>query len=185
MSGVGLRLVPLKCCRCEGALTASPGAVVVLCGECGAGFEVMPDGELRPVPVSFARYARSSDAFYPFWVFDARIRLGARESDRPASAAGGLAARFRALGSLRLYCAAFMGELEKGWPWSLKLSIEQPELQEAARQKTLDGLALSEADARLLAADIFVTGELRLPDAVRALEFDLELRRPRVVSIAL
>ena len=181
----GLRLMPLKCQSCERPLVFAPGVVVVHCLDCGAGFEVGPGGALCPVAVSFARYNPNSSAFYPFWVFDARIRLAARESKRPSEAAGGLAARFEQLGLVQLYCAAFTGELEQGWPWSLTLSLEQPDLAPAPRQKALDGLALSQDDARLLARDIVVTGELRLPDTVRRLEFDLDLQNPRVAAIAL
>lgn len=181
----GLRLVPLRCGNCEGRLTASTGATVLLCAECGAGFEVMEDGGLAPVPVSFARYDKDSDRFYPFWVFDARLRLGGRDSDRPSAGQGGLAARFRERDSLRFYCAAFVADVRERWAWSLRLTLEQPELQAAQRQKSLEGFVFSQAEARLFASDLFVTSELRLPDTVRALAFELDLLEPRVIAIAL
>ncbi|SRR5713101_903156 len=181
----GLRLIPLRCAACQGRLSAPTGAAVLVCAECGAGFEVMPDGSLVPVSVSFARYAKQSERFYPFWTFEARLRLTARESNHPPSASGGLGARFRERGSLRLYCAAFPGDIEGNGKWSLHLTGEQPELTPVPPPKDLEPIAFSQAEARLLASDLFVTSELQLPDTVRTLEFQLELADPRIVAMTL
>ena len=182
----GLRLVPLRCAACQGgSLSATPGASVLLCADCGAGFEVMEDGHLVPVPVSFARLTSDSNRFQPFWTFDARLRLRARESNQGTAAAGGLAARFRERGSLRFYCAAFASDVESKGPVSLRLTLDQPLLVAAERQRALEGIVFSQAEARRLASDLFVTSELQLPDTVRTLDFELELADPRVVAIAL
>jgi hypothetical protein len=179
----GLRLVPLRCAKCSGALTASGAAAVLLCGACGAGFEVHEDGTLAPIAVSFARYAPASEQFHPFWTFEARLRLRARESNRARS--DGLASRFQERGSLRFYCAAFASDIENKGKWSLHLTSEQPALQPISPQKDVAPIAFSQAEARLLASDLFVTSELQLPDMVRVLDFDLELKDPRLVVIAL
>jgi hypothetical protein len=181
----GLRLVPLQCATCAGRLSGATGTAVLLCAGCGAGFEVMDDGALAGVSVSFARYTKDSNSFYPFWTFDAHLRLRARDSNRPSGEGGGLATRFQELGSLRFYCAAFLDDIEKKGGWSLHLTLNQPVLQAADSQKELGAVAFSQAEARLLASDLFVTSELTLPDIVRALRFELELADPRVVGIAL
>jgi hypothetical protein len=181
----GLRLVPLQCAGCHGRLAAAAGAVFLLCPDCGAGFEVMDDGTLATIPVSFARYGAEAGRSYPFWTFEARLRLTARTSDRPAAATGGLFARFQERGALRFYCAAYAGDFESNGRWSLHLTMEQPTLAPAAPPKDLEPVAFSQADARRLASDLFVTSELALPDTVRALVFELDLTDPRLAAIAL
>jgi hypothetical protein len=180
-----LRLVPLRCAKCQGRVSAPAGTAVLLCADCGAGFEVMEDGSLVPVAVSFALYTAGSERFYPFWTFEARLRLTARESDRRGAASGGLAERFRERGSLRFYCAAFPSDLEEKGKWSLHLTLEQPDLRPAGARKELGTVAFSQAEARELASDLFVTSELQLPDTVRSLDFQLDLTDPRIVAIAL
>jgi hypothetical protein len=179
----GLRLVPLRCAKCSGPLTASGAAAVLLCSACGAGFEVREDGTLAPVAVSFARYAPASEQFFPFWTFEARLRLRARESGWPGFE--GLASLFQERGSLRLYCAAFAADIEDKGKWSLHLTREQPALEPIPPQKDVAPIAFSEAEARLLASDLFVTSELQLRDTVRVLDFDLDLKDPRLVVVAL
>jgi hypothetical protein len=181
----GLRLVPLRCTRCQGRVSTAPGSAVLLCLDCGAGLEVTEDGSLAPVEVAFARYAAGSESFLPFWTFAARLALATRESTRGGAPAGGLAARFREKGALRFYCAAFPRDLEEKGKWSLRLTLEQPELAPAPPQKELGAVAFSQAEARALASDLFVTSELALPDTVRALEFELALSDPRVIAIAI
>ncbi len=157
----------------------------LLCADCGAGFEVMDDGLLAAVPVSFCRYTPEATRFYPFWTFDARLRLTARGSNRPADAAGGLAARFQGRESLRIFSAAYAGDVADKGRWSLHLTMEQPELAGAGPQKEIEPVTFSQADARRLASDLFVTSELALPDTVRQLEFQLDLANPRMLAIAL
>jgi len=181
----GLRLVPLRCPKCQAGLASAPGTVVLLCPNCGSGFEVMEDGALPPVSVSFARYREGAEEFHPFWTFEARLRLAKRESDRPAAAAKGLAALFGEKGALRFYCAAFPADLEAKGQWSLHLTLEQPDLQAVETRKELAPVAFSQSEARELASDLFVTSELALPDTVRALDFELDLSDPRLVAIAL
>jgi hypothetical protein len=69
--------------------------------------------------------------------------------------------------------------------WSLRLTLEQPALFPAEAQKELGTVAFSEAEARLLASDVFVTSELQLPDTVRTLDFALDLSDPRLMAIGL
>jgi hypothetical protein len=180
-----LRLVPLRCLKCQGNVSAAPGSAVLLCRDCGTGLEVREDGALAPIAVSFARYAAGSEAFFPFWTFQARLRLTRRDAAGGGASGGGLAARFREKEVLRFYCAAFPRDLEDKGRWSLHLTLEQPSLAPAPTPKELPAVTVTQADAREIASDLFVTSELQLPDTVRALEFELDLSDPQVVAIAL
>jgi hypothetical protein len=146
-----------------------------LCPDCGGGFEFRPDGTLGSVPVSFARLA-GGDHFYPFWVFDAQ--LGSR-------APGRLGALFQERGTLQLYCAGFPDDAKAKWAWSLRLTMTQPKLAAAPRQKTIGGLRVPQVDARILAADLLLTSAVPLADPSRPLDLDLDLSNPRVLAVTL
>lgn len=181
----GLRLVPLRCASCRGRLAGGASAVFLLCADCGAGFEVTDEGALSPVPVAFARYTAGAARFFPFWTFEARLRLDARASNRPPAAEGGLAARFAGRESLTFFTAAYEGDVADKGRWSLHLTMEQPDLAAAEAPKEIEAVVFSQADARLLASDLFVTSELQLQDTVRQLAFELVLANPRMTAIAL
>ena len=188
---MGVTLTPLRCPACEGGLHCSEAAGFLLCRECAAGFELGDDDALVPVPVSFACYRPGASAFYPFWTWLAILDVGTREGKRSLvqqvtfSRPLGLSLLFEERGSLRIYCAGFLEDLERGDSWSLRLTVEQPELLPAPRRREVRGMAFSSRDARAIADDVFLTSEISQGDTVRSLEYALHLDDPQLVVIGL
>ena len=189
MSAHGLQLVPLRCPGCGSSLDGGSDGVLLYCRGCGGGYELSTDDALEPVPVSFAVYTASSRTFHPFWVFDASLTLGAREAQRSLTQRltrpAGLTRLFEERGALSFYCAAWPSDLDAERSWSLHLTREQPQLAPAERQPRIEGLALSQADARAVAEHVFLASEIEQADVVRDLEYALRLTNPRLIAIAL
>jgi hypothetical protein len=177
----GVKLLPLRCPGCGGALRGESSAAFLYCPGCGAGHVVAEDGSLVAMSVSFAAYDASRTRFYPFWTFTARLALRSREGGSPR----GLSALFAQRGAIRFYCAAYSGDFEAKARWSLHLTREQPELSAASRQPSIEGLVFTPDEARKIAEDVFLESEIELGDIVRNLAYSLDLGDPRLVVIAL
>jgi hypothetical protein len=189
VSAPGVQLVLLRCPGCGSALDGGSDGLFLYCRACGRGYELSADEALEPVPVAFAIYTPGSREFHPFWVFDASLRLGAREAQRSLrqrlTRPGGLMRLFEERGSLTFYCAGSPSDLDAERSWSLHLTREQPQLAPAERQPQVGGLALSQGDARVVAEHLFLVSEIEQADVVRDLEYTLELTNPRVLVVGL
>ena len=119
------------------------------------------------------------------WESEPRPSRLLRRARAPRAAEGGLAARFAGRESLTFFTAAYEGDVADQGRWSLHLTMEQPDLAAAEAPKEIEPVVFSQADARLLASDLFVTSELQLEDTVRQLDFELALANPRMTAIAL
>jgi hypothetical protein len=184
-----LTLLPLRCPGCGSSLQGESGGIFLYCPGCGGGYELSAQDALEPVPVSFAAYAAGSQTFHPFWVFGAALTLAAREARRSLTqyftGSSGLTRLFEERGTLDFYCPGFASDLDAERSWGLHLTREQPRLSPVGRQPRIEGLTLTQADARAVADHLFLASEIEQPDLVRELDYTLQLTNPRVVVIGL
>jgi len=179
----GIQLVALSCPKCSGKLYAGAGGVFLYCGECGSGFEIDDRDELSQIPVYFARLRKESQEFIPFWAFDAKLEVRDLQI-HGSQKQRGLIQLFQERGTIRLYVAAFPGDLEQQTPRSQQLTFDQPQLEFLQRQKSIQGVVISQKDARKIAEYLFLTSEIDRKDMLKSLSYNLKLENPSMFLIA-
>ncbi len=189
----GIQLVALTCLKCGSKLNARSGAVFLYCAECGSGFEindkdviateVATTNALSPIPVYFARLRKEAQEFIPFWAFDAKLEIGDLQVDGSQKQRGFIQL-FRERGALRLYVAAYAGDLEQENPRSQQLTFDQPQFEFLQKQKAVQGIVISQRDARKIADYLFLMSEIERKDMLRNLSYNLQLENPSMFLIA-
>lgn len=184
----GLRLITLKCEKCGSLLNADPKDVVYYCGHCGTGYELISEkDELVPMNIDFAVSKKPVDAavvYLPFWVFDADIQIGSRDSS--GSVTGFLK---KALGGNdsertvdKFYVPAFDAPLENIKKLGLEFTKHQPDLETIKKDRITGGIC-SSRDAEKLADFIFLSSEAEKPDTLKHISYTMGLSNKRVVGI--
>ncbi len=182
----GLRLVALKCQKCGSLLNADTKDVVFYCGSCDSGFELINEkDELVPVNIDFAipnKKMNSEVVYYPFWVFDANIKINSR--DAAGSVTGFIMNIFgkedKKVG--KFYVPAFETQLENTRKLGLEFTNRQPEFDVLKKGK-LKGCTYSSKDAMKFADFIFLSMEAGKSDTLRSISYDLGLSSPKVIAI--
>lgn len=181
-----IRLVSLRCGKCEQPLNGDRNSLFLYCPACGSGFEIIEHQELQPTPVYFARKNQATGEFLPFWAFDATLELGKRDAKGGFfSSPKGLIRMFEERRALRFYVGAFQKDLEAKDPVGLELTYEQPELEYLHPQKALPVVDLSQEDARKVADYLLITSEIEQKDTLRTLQYKLNLQNPMLVAVAI
>jgi hypothetical protein len=183
----GVKLSLLRCPECSGNLSGEKEGVFLYCGGgCGAGFQLDEKNELEKIPVYFARAVKNTQVYFPFWAFDATLEVQDRDTKASIKSllgsSGGLIKLFKEKGTIRMYVSAYQGDLESPRPRALQLTYDQPELEFVERGK-IDGLIVSQKDARKVADYLFLTSEIEQSDMMRDLKYTLTLTNPIVILI--
>jgi hypothetical protein len=182
----GLRLVALKCQKCGSLLNADTKDVVFYCCNCDSGFELINEkDELIPVNIDFAipnKKMNSEVVYYPFWVFDANIKISGR--DAAGSITGFIMNIFgkedKTVG--KFYVPAFETSLENVRKFGLEFTKGQPEF-DVLKKGRLKGCSYSSKDAMKFADFIFLSMEAGKSDMLRSISYDLGLSSPKVIAI--
>ncbi len=71
-----VKLIPLKCVRCETPVPAQPGEVAWVCAQCGQGLLLDEERGLTPLKVHFStRKGIAKEQGDPFWVAEGQVSL--------------------------------------------------------------------------------------------------------------
>src|SRR3989304_6531166 len=169
----GIQLVLLRCPTCSNNMSGAAESVFLYCNGCGAGFEITPEDEWKPVKVYFARTHKEAKTFFSFWAYDARLDLKQRETKKSfwGGDSKGLIEAFEQRGTIRFYVSAYLADVGLKESHALQLTFQQPELEYLQRQSQLPGVAVTDQDARKLADDLFLTSEIEQKDMLRSLSY--------------
>lgn len=178
----GIQLTTLRCPSCNSDFKIGSNTIFLYCGSCGSGYEII-DEKLSSVPVYFALHGQTQERFQPFWAFDARLNVTTRES-KGFRHGHGLFRAFEEQKALRFYVPAFLEDLNNKPPRALQLTYDQPQMQFIQRQPALNGVTVSQRDARKIADYLIIGSEVEQPDTIRNLEFKLTLENPCIIGIA-
>jgi hypothetical protein len=185
-------LEPLACTTCAAPLKASEGIAFYLCGNCGQGLVLEPNG-LQPIDLSFVaprpagRGQRPGN--WPFWVFDAQVEIQKREAvetsllgkERRPSPDRGERWQARA-GPWHFYVPAFDGPLHTLAAWGQRLTAAQPDFAPGA-PADFEACVRGREEAQKLAEFVFLTIERSRGDVLQKLEYELQLQSPRLLVI--
>jgi hypothetical protein len=176
MSGFTLR--PLDCPSCGAGLAAEGEDVAFYCTACRNGYLFeRQSGELRPLEVSFVALAgKQASRYLPFWVLPAKVAIRDRSGRGPA-ASQLLPGEGRAFA-----VPAFATTLARATALVARYSRELPRLGERLGER-LTGGSLRVEDARTLARFALVEAEVKAPDTLTALEFEVEFGEPRLLGV--
>ncbi len=176
MSGLTLR--PLDCPSCGAGLAAEGEDVVFYCTACRNGFVFeRQSGALRPLEVSFvALQGKQASRYLPFWVLPAEVRITDRSGKGPAPS--------RLLDGSRgaFVVPAFSTSLARSTALTARYTRELPRLGERLGER-LTGGALRVEDARTLARFALVEAEVKAPDVLTGLAFDVDFGEPRLLGV--
>ena len=176
MSGFTLR--PLDCPSCGAGLAAEGEDVVFYCTACRNGYLFeRQSGALRPLEVSFvALQGKQASRYLPFWVLPATLSIRDRSGRGPASSLllPGNSGSFAV--------PAFSTTLSRLTALVARYTRELPRLGERLGER-LTGGSLRVEDARTLARFALVEAEVKAPDTLTALAFDVDFGEPRLLGV--
>jgi len=70
-----VRLIPLRCVRCETPVPADPEEVAWVCAQCGQGLVLDEQVGLEPLDIHYSAEIRPNQAGKPFWVARGRVSI--------------------------------------------------------------------------------------------------------------
>lgn len=174
----GFTLKPLDCPSCGAGLAAEGEDVVFYCTACRNGYLFeRASGALSPVDVSFvALTGKQASRYLPFWVLPARVAIRDRSGRGPALS---LLLRSES-GSFAV--PAFATSLARSTALVSRYTRELPRLGERLGER-LTGGSLRIEDARTLARFALVEAEVKAPDTLTTLAFDVDFGEPRLLGV--
>src|SRR5262249_14267417 len=175
----GIELTTLTCPKCGAPLSAHEPYVFYYCGQCGSGFELDDEQKFAEIPVYFVKSAAEPKSFFPFWAFDASLKLHNLESSSTSDPRG-LSRQFAERGSIRFYVPAFDAEIGNQ---ASDLTYAQRELEPVAHQPAIGGLVYSQKDARALADYLFLKSEIQQKGQVKQNSYKLNLNKPMLIVV--
>ena len=192
IKSASVKLIPIKCPECKEAMKSRGQDIFFYCDLCHKGYEVSEE-KLRNVDVQFMRIReKSGDSgrTIPFWVFSVKLGIKLREAQQDISGLFSDLAQFltgvyvtrEQGGYMKFYVPANSDPLEKIVETGKRFTLMQPEL-EPAQPCSFEELAYNSDDAAKLADYIFITSEIEKPDVLIKLNYELELKLPRLVVI--
>ncbi len=169
-----MKLLLLRCPKCNQALTPGQDDVVIQCPNCRAAVAINEGGLSLPA----AQYVRPTQtepaAWLPFWVYRGKVTLHERKTQGGRS--GGDAESFWA-GPRWVYVPAWRCELLEARDLVQNLLEKQPHLEAITRPEpaVFEPAVVTPQDARKLLELVIVTIEAERNDWMEALAFDLRL----------
>jgi hypothetical protein len=182
---VSVRLIALKCPRCERPLRPAPSEVAFACGECGQVVRVAGDAIAPQIAHwAAARPGASVRDWLPFWTLPGEVRFSRRKTDgfQLAQLVGGTGADPLWERARRLWVPAFRLELDEAQRWGARLTREAREYTHGPMPDgaPLRGCELDLDDARRLAEFIVLSIEAERSDTLADLEFTLPDGEPEL-----
>ncbi len=168
VSATPVRIIPLRCIRCQTPVGSGPDEVAWRCTECGQGLYLDPQAGLVDQKIRFVQpKGPAPHNWLPFWVARGRVVITYRETystpgkpnpvweERP-----------------RFFLPAFELDLPDAVGLAQRYLLQPPSLQPAPPQP-MPRVTVDRADARALAEFLVLSIEAQGRDALKALEFDL------------
>lgn len=179
-------LEPLDCPTCGAAVAAEGEDVVYYCTACRNGY-VFAGGGLVPTEVSFVAAANlAAEAYRPFWLLPAQIRILRREARGGGFAGllelftGGEGDAAEAPGTFAV--PAFHAPLPSITAMTRAYTRELPQLGERLGERLLGG-RYGVADAEKLARYALLESEIGRPDTLLELEYEIEFGTARLLGV--
>lgn len=169
-----MKLLLLRCPKCNQALAPGQDDVVIQCPNCRAAVSITESGLALPA----AQYVRPAGAepavWLPFWVYRSKVTMQARKTQ--GGRAGQDAETFWA-GPRTVYVPAWRCDLQEARDLVQNLLEEQPHLEAMTRpeEAIFEPAVLTPQDARKLLELVIVTIEAERNDWMETLAFDLRL----------
>jgi hypothetical protein len=170
-----IKLIPLKCVRCETPVPAQPDEVAWMCAQCGQGLLLDEERGLAALKVHFAAGSTTKGQGNPYWVTDGLVTLQ-RET---YSTFGKKAEEARQFWSQprRFFIPAFTCPLDLLISLGTGLLLRPPELQPAT-PIPFTPVTLHPQDVSALIDFIVVAIEAERTDKVKQVRFSTQLGSP-------
>lgn len=169
-----MKLIALRCPRCNQALEPGEHDEVVQCPNCRAAVRLDPSGlSLQETTVAAAREA--AQGYVPVWVFDGRVTLIVRKTQGGSSKERD--AREMWDSARHFYVPAWSQPLAEANALALELMEDQPEFQPgaAAAEAAFLPVVISPEDARRLIGVVVTSVEAERSDFLQELDFKLDV----------
>lgn len=169
-----MKLLLLRCPRCNQALTPGNDDVVVQCANCHAAVGI-GDGGLQLLPAQYVAPTQTPETWLPFWVYRAKVTIESRRTQGGRSAEQEAQAFWAQ--PRRVYIPAWACELADARDLITDLLEKQPFLSAVppAEGAAFVPAAITTEDGRKLLELVIVTLEAERNDWMEHLKFDLRL----------
>ena len=170
-----MKLLLLRCPRCNHALTPGNDDVVVQCANCHAAVAI-GEGGLQLLPAQYATATQPRpETWLPFWVYRGQVTITSRRIQGGRSATDE-AQKFWAQ-PRRIYIPAWACELADARDLITELLEKQPTLSTITPPEDAAFLpaAITTEDGRKLLELVIVTLEAQRKDWMESLKYDLRL----------
>jgi len=169
-----MKLLLLRCPRCNQALSPGNDDVVVQCPNCQAAVGI-GDGGLQLLAAQYVTPAQPPETWLPFWVYRAQVNIEARRTQGGRSADEESKAFWAQ--PRRVYIPAWACELAQARDLITNLLEKQPFLSAVPPPEgaAFVPAAITTEDGRKLLELVIVTLEAQRKDWMEHLKFDLRL----------
>jgi hypothetical protein len=171
-----VRLIPLRCVRCETPVPAEPEEVAWACAQCGQGLVLDEKVGLEPLEIHYSAEIRPNQSGKPFWVARGRVSLR-RESYSGNS--GKIDQEVEEFwGQEKLFVLpAYTATLEELLAGAIGFLRNPPSLSEGALAKFAP-VTLSPKDLPAAAQFVVMAVEAERKDRLKRLEPGVEMEDP-------
>ncbi len=170
-----VHLQPLTCLRCQTPLPANADEVAWVCPACGQGQILYPNGKFSPLEIQYSAQITPGKSGRPFWVAGGTAVLQ-RQTFR-----GNRAQEMQAFwqNPQRFFVPAYHLPLQQVIELGAQLLLNPPALQ-AGPAAPFQAVQVPPGDVHPLAEFILLGIEADRKDALKTLNFTLDLERPQL-----
>ncbi len=178
-----IRLVPLTCCKCHAPVPAQPDEIAWVCEQCGQGLllDAVPapgpaECGTQPLQMFFSKALPQGQPGHPFWVARAQVSITRRDtySGNESRAANEF------WGQPRLfYIPAWEATLDDTLRLGVSL-LKNPQRMEPGSPGPFLPVVTPPGDVRALAEFLLVSIEADRRDALKTIDFTMQLETPQL-----
>jgi hypothetical protein len=172
----GVRLIPLLCSRCQTPVPAKPDEVAWVCEQCGQGLLLNEEKGAVPQDIFFSTAIAQNGSGWPYWVSRAQVTITKRETYSGNQMKAAMA--FWATAHL-FFVHASRQSIDEIVSTGVKL-LRNPVGMQAGGRTRLSPVVLPPGDLRALAEFMVMSIEADRSDAMRELQFKLDIDPPQL-----